>query len=51
MSFTVLKHLVGEVKPPAPDPQRNLISADLDNCMMSAVKPVGGGIRTKQRCP
>ena len=51
MSFTVLKRLVRELKPPAPDPQRNLISADLDNCMMPAVKPVGGGVRTKQRCP
>src|ERR1700738_4470641 len=49
--FTVLKRLVREAKPAAGDTERNLVCADLDDCMMPAVKSVGGSIGAKQRCP
>src|SRR5260370_2888149 len=51
MSFTVLQHLVREAKPAAGDTERDLVCADLDDCMMPAVKSVGGGVRGNQRCP
>src|SRR5580704_17186113 len=50
-SFTVLKRLVREAKPAAGDTEGDLVCADLDDCMMPAVKSVGGGVRAKQRCP
>src|SRR5271155_4685929 len=51
VSFTVLKRLVREAKPAAPDPQRNLICADLNDCMMPAVQSMSRRVRAKQRCP
>src|SRR5580704_6176714 len=51
VSFTVLKHLVREAKPTAANPQRNLIGADLNHCMMPAVQSVGRCVRAKQRSP
>src|SRR5712664_333054 len=51
VSFTVLKRLVREAKPSASDTKSNLVCADLDHCMMPAVKSVGCGVRAKQRCP
>ncbi|HEX3374919.1 MAG TPA: hypothetical protein VHS13_11975, partial [Edaphobacter sp.] len=50
-SFTILKRFVREANPAARNPQRNLICADLYDCMMPAVKSVGRGVRAKQRCP
>src|ERR1700678_1504809 len=41
VSFAILKHLVREASPAACNPQRNLICADLNHCMMPAVQPVG----------
>ena len=43
-SFTVLKRLVREAKPSAGNTKRDLVCADLDDCMMSAVKSVGGSV-------
>ena len=51
MSFTVLKRLVREAKPAAGDAEGNFVCADLDDCMMPAVKSVGRSVRAKQRCP
>src|SRR5258708_37728351 len=51
VSFTVLKHLVGEAKPSASDTESNFFCADLYDCVMPAVKSVGGGVGAKQRCP
>src|SRR5271170_3721859 len=51
MSFTVLERLVREAKPSAGDTEGNLVCADLNNCMMSAVKSVGRSVGAKQRCP
>src|SRR5882757_7095207 len=51
VSFTVLKRLVCEAKPAACDTEGDLVCADLYHCVMPAVESVGGGIRTKQRCP
>jgi hypothetical protein len=45
VSFTVLKRLVREAKPTAGDTEGNLVCADLDDCMMPAIKSVGGGVR------
>src|SRR5258705_5176757 len=51
VSFTVFKRLVREAKPAAGDTKRHLVCADFDDCMMPAVKSVGGCVRAKQRCP
>src|SRR6266704_2406863 len=51
VSFTVFERLVREAKPAAGDTERDLVCADLDNCMMPAVKSVGGCVRAEQRCP
>src|SRR5579862_6311287 len=48
---TILHRLVREAKPAARNPQRNLIGADLDHCMMPAVQSMGRSIRAKQRGP
>ncbi len=48
MSLTILDRLVREAKPTARNPQRNLICADLDHCMMPAVQSVGGCIREQE---
>jgi hypothetical protein len=47
LSFTALKHLVCEAKPTAGNAKGNLVCADLDDCVMPAVKPVGGSVRAK----
>src|SRR5271155_4690933 len=41
VSFTVLKRLMREAKPSAGDTEGNLICADLNDCMVPAVKSVG----------
>src|SRR6266446_166239 len=51
VSFTVLKRLVREAKPAAGDTKRDLVCADLDDCMMPAVKSVCGCVRAKHLCP
>src|SRR5271170_455711 len=51
MSFAILDRLVREASPSARNPQRNLIRADLNHCMMPAIQSVGRRVRTKQRGP
>src|ERR1700729_1819669 len=48
VSFTVLDRLVRKASPAAGNPQRNLIRADFDHCMMPAIQSVGRRIRAKQ---
>src|SRR5215469_18206566 len=46
ITVTVFHLVVREAEPPARNPQRNLICADLNHCMMPAVQSMGGCIRT-----
>src|ERR1700730_7576702 len=50
-SFTILKRLVRKANPAAAYAESNFICADLDDCMVPAVKSMGSGVRAKQRCP
>src|SRR5580693_8861904 len=49
--FTILKRLVRKAKPAAAYAEGNFVCADLDHCMMPAVKSVGRSVGAKQRCP
>ena len=51
IAFTILKRLVREAKPTACYAEGDLVCADLDYCVMPAVKSVGRGVGAKQRCP
>jgi hypothetical protein len=51
ITVTVFHLIAREVKPPARNPQRNIICADLDYCVISAVQSVGRCITAKQGGP
>jgi hypothetical protein len=51
ISFAVFDEVMREAKPAACDTKRDLVCADLDDCVMPAVKSVGGSIGAKQRRP
>ena len=48
VTFTVFQRLVREAKPSACYAESNFICTDLYDCMMPAVKSVGGGVGAKQ---
>src|SRR5262245_40407999 len=51
IAFAVFHEIGREAKPSAGATKCDLVCADLDYCMVAAVKSVDSGVRTEQRCP
>lgn len=49
--LTVLNEVMRKVKPAVGYSKRNLVGADLDDCVVSAVKSMCRCVGAKQRCP
>ena len=51
VSFIVFDEVMREAKPAAGNAERDLVGADLDDCVMPAVESVGGCVGAKQGGP